>query len=302
VTLGACFNCRGDAPPPLLVPARPQCALEELASLHERSLWLSVNRSGWVDRVIFRQWCQWFASWMAEIMALWRLGPEDPAILVLDNAPTRENLLALRLLAANHIHVVTLPPHLTHIMQPVDVRWARAFKAAYGRWLTKWLRLGALERAHSRLAPAAFRGQTTASGDSRVCISLAASDAAKGVTSTFNASHAFAAAGLVSSNVERPFWRNCETDIEREDEAGTPHRIHTGSPVPGAFGRIRCCSGVAEASWSWSSQAGRWSRITSGARAGASARSDLWMRTLWKWTCWLPLPRPSRSRLRLPTE
>jgi hypothetical protein len=55
VTLGACFNCRGDAPPPLLVLAGPQCALEELASLHGRSLWLSVNRSGWVDRVIFRQ-------------------------------------------------------------------------------------------------------------------------------------------------------------------------------------------------------------------------------------------------------
>jgi hypothetical protein len=48
VTL-ACFNCRGDAPPPLLVLAVPQCALEELASLHGRNLWLSVNRrGGWI--------------------------------------------------------------------------------------------------------------------------------------------------------------------------------------------------------------------------------------------------------------
>jgi hypothetical protein len=141
---------------------------------------------------------------MGEIRALWRLDPEEPAMLVLDNAPTRGDLLALQLLAANHIHVVTLPPHLTHHMQPIDVCWARAFKTAYGRWLRKWLQLGALERAYAQLPPAASRGQGTAARDSRVCIAFDASDAAKGAPSTFNASHAFAVAGLVPFNVERP--------------------------------------------------------------------------------------------------
>jgi hypothetical protein len=68
-----------------------------------------------------------------------------------------------------------------------------------------------------------------------VCITFAAADAAKAATSTFNASHTFAAAGLVPFGVERPlaspYVRNCETDIEREDEATTPYRIHTGSRV-----------------------------------------------------------------------
>jgi hypothetical protein len=45
VTLGACFNWGGDPPPPLLVLAGLQWALEELPRMHGR-LWLSVNHSG----------------------------------------------------------------------------------------------------------------------------------------------------------------------------------------------------------------------------------------------------------------
>ena len=235
VTLGACFNCRGDSPPPLLVMAGPQCALEELASLHGRSLWLCVNHSGWVDRIIFRQWCQWFAAWVVQMRAQWGLGPEEEAILVLDNAPTRGDLTALEFLAANRIHVVTLPPHLTHIMQPVDVCWARAFKTAYGHWLRRYLKEGGLERAYAQLPPAASRGRRTAARDSRVCVAFAAADAAKAATSTFNASHAFAAAGLIPFNAEKPlasqYVRNCDADVERQEEAKTPLRIHTGSRV-----------------------------------------------------------------------
>jgi hypothetical protein len=65
--------------------------------------------------------------------------------------------VVLQLLAANHIRVVTLPPHLMHTTQPVDVGWARAFKIACGRWLRKRLQLGALERACAQRPPAGSR-------------------------------------------------------------------------------------------------------------------------------------------------
>jgi hypothetical protein len=64
-TLGACLDFGGDAPPPLLVLAGPQCALSELGTLHRRSLWLTVNNLGWVDRHIFREW--WFWGWVADM-------------------------------------------------------------------------------------------------------------------------------------------------------------------------------------------------------------------------------------------
>jgi hypothetical protein len=82
--------------------------LAELASRQDRQ-WLAVNTSGWVDRRVFLAVLR--AVCRVGIGVLWGLEPEKPAVLVLD-APTRADLVALRLLASNHIHVVTLPPHL----------------------------------------------------------------------------------------------------------------------------------------------------------------------------------------------
>jgi hypothetical protein len=172
---------------------------------------------------------------MAQTRVAWGLDPEEPAILILDNAPTRADLHALQTLAAAHIHVVTLPPHLTHIMRPVDVFWAWAFETEYGRHLRKWVEPAALDRAYWQLPDAAAIRGRTPTRDSRVCIAFASVDAARGATSTFNARHAFCAAGLVPFNASKPlasqYVRDCEEDVERAEEAKHPGRLHTGSRV-----------------------------------------------------------------------
>jgi uncharacterized protein YecA (UPF0149 family) len=73
---------------------------------------------GWVIRPEFRMWCQWFAAWLAAARTRWGLEPTEqtepaePAILVLDNGPTPADSESMRLMAAGHIHVVTLPPDI----------------------------------------------------------------------------------------------------------------------------------------------------------------------------------------------
>jgi hypothetical protein len=47
--------------------------------------------------------------------------PAEPAIQVLDNAPTRGDLAALQFRAGENIALVPLPPPLTHVVQPIDV-------------------------------------------------------------------------------------------------------------------------------------------------------------------------------------
>jgi hypothetical protein len=174
---------------------------------------------------------------MAQTRAAWGLDQRqaEPSIVILVNAPTRADLAAWQSLAAAHIRVVTLPPHLTHIMQPMDVCWARAFKTEYGRYLRTWVVPDALDRAYWQLPPAAAISRRTAARDSRVCIAFASVDAARAATSTFNASHGFSAAGLVPFNVGKPlasqYVRDCEEDVERAEEAKHPGRIHTGSRV-----------------------------------------------------------------------
>jgi hypothetical protein len=235
VTVAPCFNNRGDAPPPLLVFPGPVCAMRELEALQARSLWITISSKGWVDRKVFRQWCQWFAEWIAQKRAEWGLPSETPALLVMDNAPTRADLAGLQMLSEMNIILVTLPPHLTHIMQPVDVCWARSFKTAYRRFLRRWIDEDALTRAYSLLGPPARRGPRTKARDSRVSIAFAVADAALSATVALHSSHAFSTTGLVPFDARNPlrskYVRDCEQDVEREEELKRPQDLHTGSRV-----------------------------------------------------------------------
>jgi hypothetical protein len=161
--------------------------------------------------------------------------PEEPAVLVLDNAPTRGDLAALHFLAEKHIIVATLPPHLTHVMQPIDACWARSFKTAYRQFLKAYIREDALVRAYSLLGPTARTGARSKARDSRVSIAFAVVDTATMATVTFLTSHAFSATVLFPVDVRRPpgskYVRACDDDVERQWEALKPDQLHTGSGV-----------------------------------------------------------------------
>jgi hypothetical protein len=54
------------------------------------------------------------------------------ARLFIDNCRTHCSLTALREMAGRNIKVISFPPHMTHVLQPIDAACARAFKAALG--------------------------------------------------------------------------------------------------------------------------------------------------------------------------
>jgi hypothetical protein len=49
-------------------------------------------------------------------------------VLFLDQAQGRGDAYAMGIFAAHNVTVVLLPPHLTHVLQPVDLVWVRQFK------------------------------------------------------------------------------------------------------------------------------------------------------------------------------
>jgi hypothetical protein len=137
-------------------------------------------------------------------------------------------------LPEKHI-MVALPPHLSHVMQAIDVCWAPSFKIAYRRSLKAHIKGGALVRAYSLLGPAARTGLRSKAGDSRVSIAFAVVDAATTATVTSLTSDAFSATGLFPVDVRKPLGskcvRACDDDVERQREALDPDQLHTGSRV-----------------------------------------------------------------------
>jgi hypothetical protein len=86
-----------------------------------------------VAMIVGRDWCR-------------RGDPTEPAVLVINNAPTRAELMALQSLAVPN-HVVTRPPHMTPTLLPEDVCRVQALRPEYARRLRKWLLRAAGDRA-----------------------------------------------------------------------------------------------------------------------------------------------------------
>ncbi|CAB3228469.1 unnamed protein product [Arctia plantaginis] len=59
--------------------------------------------------------------------------PEQPILLILDNHASHMSLQIFEHCKQNNIHMLSLPPHTSHRMQPLDVTFLGLFKVAYKR-------------------------------------------------------------------------------------------------------------------------------------------------------------------------
>lgn len=86
----------------------------------------SVSDSGWITEQLFVDWLNHFKSFT-------RPSVDNPILLVLDNHESHISLPAYEFCKKNCIHVVTLPPHSSHRMQPLDLTFHGPLKTAYNK-------------------------------------------------------------------------------------------------------------------------------------------------------------------------
>jgi hypothetical protein len=89
---------------------------------------ITQSRSGWVSYKEFKEWAVWVCLCLEKFREDHGLVGQ-PAALFLGDAPARRNSEAMHVFRQHNVMVVLFPPHLTHVMQPVDVSWAKPFKA-----------------------------------------------------------------------------------------------------------------------------------------------------------------------------
>jgi hypothetical protein len=86
----------------------------------------TVSDNGWTDSKLFLKWLQHFIDRT-------KTSKEDPSILILDGHNSHKSLEAVDLARENGITMITLPPHCTHKMQPLDRTFFKSLKANYNR-------------------------------------------------------------------------------------------------------------------------------------------------------------------------
>ena len=92
------------------------------------------HKTGWIQLELFTQWLRHFIECV-------KPSQESLALLILDgHASHTKNLEAINLARQHFITIISLPPHCTHRMQPLDVAFMKLLSTYYDSETQMWLR------------------------------------------------------------------------------------------------------------------------------------------------------------------
>lgn len=129
-----CFNAAGRYIPPLMIFPRVRENLELLEGTPPDTK-LVCHPSGWMNTEIF---CPtWFDHFLRHVKPT----ADQPILLILDgHASHTKNIALLETARINHVHIICLPPHTSHRLQPLDVSFMFPLSTFYTQECELWLR------------------------------------------------------------------------------------------------------------------------------------------------------------------
>lgn len=120
LTILACVSGSGEYSPPLFI-CQDKVDEEVLVNALPGSTAMT-SPSGYISEIIFNEW---FVKWIVWI----RIKTSQTILLILDNCACHVRYSTILLAQKNNIELLSLPPNLTHILQPLDVSIYRSLKA-----------------------------------------------------------------------------------------------------------------------------------------------------------------------------
>lgn len=90
-----------------------------------------AEKKGWMNQDLFVQYLKHFVKHT-------RPTEKDPVLLVVDNHSSRMSLEAVEYCRKNYVVMLSLPPHSTHKIQPLDVTFYGPFKTYYSQACDNW--------------------------------------------------------------------------------------------------------------------------------------------------------------------
>ncbi|KAL0819258.1 hypothetical protein ABMA28_008498 [Loxostege sticticalis] len=134
ITVLAGANAEGKKLPPLIVFKGKFVWDQWMAATDDYDFELSYAASpkGWMQTDIFY-------NYMKTIL-IPSLGQERPVLLVYDGHSTHVDVKVIELAIENNITILKLPPHTSHLLQPLDIAVFKSFKSKWDAKLVDWQR------------------------------------------------------------------------------------------------------------------------------------------------------------------
>ena len=132
VTVICAMNAVGTYLPPMLIFPRKRMADVLMVGAPPEAIEFASSR-GWTDSTLFLRW-------LLEHFAKFTNASVDfQQIIVLDGHHCHKTLAAVEFARTHGIHLITLPPHSTHKMQPLDRTYFKSLKSAYNAAADSWM-------------------------------------------------------------------------------------------------------------------------------------------------------------------
>lgn len=131
-TVMCSFSASGIYVPPMFIYARKRMA-DHLKNKGPPGAIYRCSDNGWITEDLFIEWLKHFEDCV-------KISKEDPVLLLLDNHSSHCSLNVYNFCKERGIIILTIPPHTSHRVQPLDVTFYGPLKSAYNSECDKFMR------------------------------------------------------------------------------------------------------------------------------------------------------------------
>ena len=128
-TILCCVSASGFALPPFMIYPRKRMN-EKLKSGALPGTCFHCSDNGWITQDLYIRWFEFFLA---------NIPPARPVLLIEDGHSSHISIEVIEMAHANDIHLLCLPSHTTHILQPLDVGVFKSFKSHYYKECRRFL-------------------------------------------------------------------------------------------------------------------------------------------------------------------
>ncbi|XP_072392481.1 uncharacterized protein [Diabrotica undecimpunctata] len=133
ITFVACMNATGSFVPPLVIFPRKNMS-KQLKKGAPLGTIFAVHPSGWIQINSFTQCFKHFIDFVHPTK-------EKPVLLLLDGHYSHtQNIEVIDLARTHHVTIMSIPPHSSHKLQPLDKSFMGCLKTYYSEEIRQWLR------------------------------------------------------------------------------------------------------------------------------------------------------------------
>lgn len=151
ITIMACANAAGKKMPPMLVVKGKtrKCLDAYNVSAAPPGTYWSFQEKAWMTDEIGELWFKQ--------VFLPNCGGQRPQLLILDGHSSHETFALLELAESQNIHIISLPPHTTHALQPLDKAVFGPFNRAYNKACSEYLSASPVNAVNKWTFPHLFK-------------------------------------------------------------------------------------------------------------------------------------------------